>query len=313
MSNFDLKLNDMHDEDMFGTVIGGQMKNLNRAGDFTPMRTTASQSEIPRKGITTMTVSEILQGAGQQRDSSFWMSLANQSLSSDLGLLMESEGGAEAIMGGRLATVASDVLSQKGFSDGRFDAPSGLGGAIGATVPNTAAIPGGTSTGAGPPIPTDANSILAAGDSVMVGIQGLLTQKLSGWTVTPEAAVGRRVDQLITAFNSISAFPPIVVIIMGHNPHNVQTISRDIETIMTKLASVSVVVWVTVTEWAEYPRAFNQAIWSLANRDPKVKVVDWALKTAGDAGLLADHVHPKPSGNEVLATLIAQALGRANV
>jgi hypothetical protein len=153
LSNFDFGLQDFSDEDFFAQAAGLNARNLDRQGELRPLRTTATQSDTPRKGLTTIAVSDILQGTGTKRHDSFVQSALNQSLSSDLSGLMNTEGGASAIMGGRSALLPYDTIAGTVYDDGRMTGLSGadIGSIVtdatdsAATVPPITNIPAGSS------------------------------------------------------------------------------------------------------------------------------------------------------------------------
>lgn len=308
MADFQYSDRDIWSEASFADAIILNQKNRNPKGN-TPLKTTASQNPSQRTGITSTTVAEILQGVPVYRNQGYTADAFNQTLSSDLAALLKSEGGPEQILGGRIDLLASDALSKQGFTDGRFDVPSGLEGGLAQVTSNTSAQ---NPRSAPATHPVGSKTLLAAGDSVMSGLAdyGVLQAKMPEWQITPGAKPSRKISQQIQALETFSGtLPESCAMIMGHNADNQGTIQQDIDKVMSLLSSMTVVLWVTVTEWSEYSRIFNEQIWAAKQRYPNVEVLDWAIKTATDKSLLADHVHPNAAGNEVLAGMIAGVFG----
>lgn len=149
MADFDLSPEDLQSESGFADSIILNQKN--REGG-NPLRTTASQVGNNRVGLTTATLSEVLQGKAIYRPNGFLASQYNQSLSSDLSGLLQSEGGVNAILGGRQGALAYDITRQSAFSDGLFEQASGipnvanpavLGDGVGSRHPGSGAASGG--------------------------------------------------------------------------------------------------------------------------------------------------------------------------
>jgi hypothetical protein len=191
MSNFDFGLQDFSDEDFFAQAAGLNQKNRDRSGEPQTLSTTASKSQIPRKGLTVTSTSSILQGSGLFRPNSFIASVTNQSLSSDLSGLMLSEGGVTNIMGGRQGLLAKDIGKHEGFSDGRMNGLSGMLMGEGESSPV-----GGQTPHAAPP-----NAVQGPPGPRTAGVEAVMSWAESVVGTPYSQCIGRSQDPPCTAGN----------------------------------------------------------------------------------------------------------------
>jgi len=169
--------------------------------------------------------------------------------------------------------------------------------------PTTAAAPGSPAP-APPPAP---GSALCIGDSVMLGASPRYLNALS-MCGTVDAEQSRQFSGAPEAVAAHAPYPAAVVIHLGNNG----TVARgDVDAVMSQLAGVPRVVFVTVQlrgtrSWEEQA---NGEIRAAAGRYPTVAVADW--KAASDEHLdytRSDGIHMSPAGSGVYAATIAAAL-----
>lgn len=128
MSEFYFAAEDILSEGAFSDAFVLHGKNRTAKG-AAPLKTTGSGSGA-KVGITSASLSDILQGTAAIRPTAFTMDGYNQSLSSDLGQLIASEGGAGEILGGRSSLLAYDIMLKGGYDDGKFTGASGIAGVV---------------------------------------------------------------------------------------------------------------------------------------------------------------------------------------
>jgi len=87
-----------------------------------PMKTSASNRGIPQVGVTTLSISDIMQGAALYRPKESTLNAFNQTLSTDLQGLLKWGGGENAVLGeGRASLLPFDIMLKDGFGNGYFD------------------------------------------------------------------------------------------------------------------------------------------------------------------------------------------------
>lgn len=127
--------------------VPAQVDNIGSAP--AQLRTSASVDGFPSHGVSMYSVSDIMQGAGLHKSPALMSDQFNQILSSDMGAILNTGGGAEKVLGvGRQQGTPYDVLIQQGTTDGKitFDVSSGGGVAENAANANSTANPPATLT-----------------------------------------------------------------------------------------------------------------------------------------------------------------------
>lgn len=121
---------DAHDEESFlRGVTEAQTNRHPYNGEPLPLRTSESQRTEKREGLTTYTVSELMQGMGAYTPRGIAYDAFNQTISGDLGHFIDSEGGVGGTLKGRGPLLAYDIAAgRRGFDDGIFTQESGLPG-----------------------------------------------------------------------------------------------------------------------------------------------------------------------------------------
>jgi peptidoglycan/LPS O-acetylase OafA/YrhL len=176
-----------------------------------------------------------------------------------------------------------------------------------AVVPTATTVTGQV----GPPVTSldgQVIDMLAIGDSVMLGAANALTRR----GVTVDAMKSRSYRQALEIANymrSVNRLGSVVIIHLGtNNTVDVTTLDE----IMVPLRDVPLVLFVTVHVPSEVrQRLNNERINDLPNRYENVRVMDWySVAVAHPEYLYSDRVHIRPSGQQVYAELIMQAIGR---
>lgn len=97
------------------SVTNKQMGGLSK-----PLVSSTAKENNPQLSVTTMSVSDIMQGSALHRPDISTLSKFENSLQSDLRDLVTGNGGAEKVLGGRSALLPFDIMLDKGYSDGRI-------------------------------------------------------------------------------------------------------------------------------------------------------------------------------------------------
>ena len=122
MAHFNIDILDQRSNGSLAAAYGANTANLNSLGETNPLRTSGSQN--PTASLTSYSVSEMLQGSATYRPQGFAYDAYNQTISSDLGYLIRSEGGENQLLAGRTGLLAQDILRKEGFNDGIFSGES---------------------------------------------------------------------------------------------------------------------------------------------------------------------------------------------
>ena len=163
-------------------------------------------------------------------------------------------------------------------------------------------------SGSGP-----AGSVTLLGDSLNVGIEPYLADRLDGWTIQTNDAVGRSGPQGLAELRAMGgALAPVVVVSLGTN--DVQTdvagFRELVERVLDEAGPKRCVVWSTI--WRNGPNlAFNGVLRDAARRHRNLEVADWAGLVGGSPELLApDGVHGTPEGYARKAEQVARIVER---
>ena len=150
--------------------------------------------------------------------------------------------------------------------------------------------------------------VLAIGDSVMLGAARELTAR--GATV--DAMKSRSVRQALEIVNYLKSIRRLGSIVVIHLGTNSTTSTAVLDEIMTSLADVPLVLFLTVHVPSEPRQSINnRLINALPERYANVKVLDW-YSIAGQYPeyLYSDKTHLRPAGANFYADIIMQAVGR---
>jgi peptidoglycan/LPS O-acetylase OafA/YrhL len=164
---------------------------------------------------------------------------------------------------------------------------------------------GGT---AAPPLPVspDGRDISAVGDSVMLASLPELEQALPGISV--DAAVSRGMGagvEIVSDLSSQGALRSVLVIGLGTNG----PVQPDELEAIRQTAGDRPVVLVNAHADRDWIPGVNDALADFAAAHRGVVVADWTGAVAGVPDALAgDDIHPNPSGGEIYASSVQQAL-----
>ncbi|NDE21221.1 MAG: hypothetical protein EBZ98_06185, partial [Actinobacteria bacterium] len=150
--------------------------------------------------------------------------------------------------------------------------------------------------------------VLAIGDSVMLGAARELTAR--GATV--DAMKSRSVRQALEIVNYLKSIRRLGSIVVIHLGTNSTTSTAVLDEIMTSLADVPLVLFLTVHVPSEPRQSINnRLINALPERYANVRVLDW-YSIAGQYPeyLYSDKTHLRPAGANFYADIIMQAVGR---
>jgi hypothetical protein len=155
--------------------------------------------------------------------------------------------------------------------------------------------------------PARVGSVLAVGDSVMLGARSALERSIP--TIDVEAAVSRQVDaaiQVVRARRAAGTLGDVVVLQVGNNG----TFSTaQFDGLMQLLPDVRRVVFVTLKEDRAWEGPNNAVIVNGVRRYPNTVLADWHAVSAGRPELFySDGIHLRPAGAQLYANLISAAL-----
>jgi hypothetical protein len=155
--------------------------------------------------------------------------------------------------------------------------------------------------------------VLILGDSVMLGAHEELTARLgaSGWQVTPVLAESLHTyDAPALVDEHRAAVGDVVVVGLGTNDGATpERLGGWIDGLMDRLQGVARVYWVNLPPFAGWVPAANAEIAAAQERWPRLRVIDWNTRAAGDASLrYADGIHLTVAGRAVMAELVGATL-----
>jgi hypothetical protein len=150
--------------------------------------------------------------------------------------------------------------------------------------------------------------VLAIGDSVMLGA----ARELAARGATVDAMKSRPVRQALEIVNYLKSVRRLGSIVVIHLGTNSTTTTAVLDEIMTSLADVPLVLFLTVHVPSEPRQSINnRLINALPGRYGNVKVLDWhALAGQYPEYLYSDKTHLRPAGASFYADVIMQAVGR---
>ena len=155
--------------------------------------------------------------------------------------------------------------------------------------------------------------VTLVGDSLNVGMEPYLGDRLDGWTILVDDAVGRSGQQGLAELRALDgALAPVVVVSLGTNDVQTDVAGfRDlVEGVIAQAGPRRCVVWSTV--WRGGPNlAFDGVLRDAARRHRNLEVADWAGLVGGSPELLApDGVHATPEGYARKAEQVARIVER---
>jgi lysophospholipase L1-like esterase len=149
----------------------------------------------------------------------------------------------------------------------------------------------------------DATTVVAIGDSIMVGASEHLTDLVNGIVI--DAEVGRPFADGIAALErqNVGTDPPdILVVALGTNAG---TNAAHVDQLISAAGDVNEIILVNVRVPRGWESTTNAALADAAARHDHVRIVDWYGESAdGDHLFRADGYHPNETGSERWANLI---------
>jgi hypothetical protein len=116
-------VSDFGDDDVWADAV----TNHQMGGLAKPLKSSYSQGDKGANlSLTTYSVSDVMQGAALYRPETSFYNQFNQSISSDLKDLITGNGGTGTVLGQRAQFLPYDILTKKGFSDGKIAAAGGF-------------------------------------------------------------------------------------------------------------------------------------------------------------------------------------------
>jgi lysophospholipase L1-like esterase len=179
-------------------------------------------------------------------------------------------------------------------------------------IPDLPALPQKIPTA--PPAP---DRVYLVGDSLAVGIEGLLPQLLAGKQVQTNALVGRPLadGMRIIAGLDLTSEPTVLAVSLFTNdaPTAVPALETAVKQTVAAVGQDGCAVWATIVRpplgGVSYAAANDKLRELEARYAPRLVIVPWAETIASDPALLAgDGVHGTPAGYQARAQLYAQAV-----
>lgn len=150
-------------------------------------------------------------------------------------------------------------------------------------------------------------SIIAIGDSVMVGVTPYLQKQLPGIIV--DAKIGRQMAQakeLIPGLKAKDQLNGVVIIGLGTNG---SFASKELESLLGSLSSAEQVILVNTRVPRDWERNVNNMLADISQKFPNTTLVDWhAASKDHDEYFRSDRVHLEPAGAAAYTSLVASAI-----
>jgi hypothetical protein len=150
---------------------------------------------------------------------------------------------------------------------------------------------------------------LLVGDSILDGSSTQLTDALSGWSLTIDAAVGRSSSGGISVVEGALTTPDVAVLELGTNDHDAAIFRANADRILAApaVAEADLIVWLTARNPNEATPAVNDEILSAMSLLPNGTVADWDRAVPADA-LNGDGVHLAAGNEAVFSDFLAPVL-----
>jgi hypothetical protein len=197
-------------------------------------------------------------------------------------------------------------------SSGASGSSSGTGagttGSSGSTTSGSSGTNGSAQaiTGAGD------NKVFVLGDSVLLAAETMLPTQMTGWDVTVDAKVSRRMDAGITVLEQRrSEIGAVAVVHLCTNYAKGEGFAGKLDRVMELLDGVKRVVLVTCAEWSPGQPEANAVINAAPQKWSNVRVADWATIAHNAGHASADGIHLLPPGVIAISKLIADQVGPA--
>jgi len=155
--------------------------------------------------------------------------------------------------------------------------------------------------------PLDGEGITVIGDSVMMGIEPYLKEKLP--KITVDGKVGRQMSQAKDVVNELGKQGKLgdhIIIELGTNGPFKKDYLRNL---LTSLSEAKMVLVVTTRVPKGWQDTVNSTIKEVVSEFSNAKVLDWYAASEGKGDYFyKDGVHLKPDGSRYYASLLIEAL-----
>ena len=145
------------------------------------------------------------------------------------------------------------------------------------------------------------------GDSILDGGQNDIVARLSDWTVTVDAVIGRGSSGGIIPAESLLAIPDVVVVELGVNDVDAESFAANAQRILAAVGSARLVVWVTAHGPQPVTDQVDRAIVRMMASIPNGAILDWDRLVPPEL-LGSDGVHPVTGQEGLLASFLVPFL-----
>jgi hypothetical protein len=152
-------------------------------------------------------------------------------------------------------------------------------------------------------------SIYVLGDSVTLGAKLSMPTALAGWELVFDSKESRRIDQGIDIVQAKAGLVGRVLVVHLCTNWGGDDFGAAAARLMSSLADVDRVVWVTCVPWIPAVGTADEAIRALPSLYPNVVVADWAAVATTPGFTYDDGLHLRTEGAEGFAALIAAVAG----
>ncbi len=155
-------------------------------------------------------------------------------------------------------------------------------------------------------------SLTAIGDSVLLDVSADLQQVIPGTVV--QGKVGRQVTDVPAIISSLKQQGQLAHNVLLNIGTNGTVTNAQAEQLVSMIGKDHQIFWVTAhVPTQSWQNQVNAQIKKTAKKHANVHVVDWHAKAENQSGwFAADNVHPNPTGNRILTSLIANQIAKVN-
>jgi lysophospholipase L1-like esterase len=154
-------------------------------------------------------------------------------------------------------------------------------------------------------------AVTLVGDSLNVGVEPYLPDRLAGWSIDADDEVGRTTEAGLAALEGLgAALAPVVVVSLGTNDPqaDVEGFRDRLRRALALTGPDRCVVWPTIWRGGAND-AFNEVLAQEAEASSGLHVVDWVGLVERRPELMgADGVHPTEEGYAARAEAIAETV-----